>query len=455
MFKKSVLTSITSFLVILSIVLGASIVHVELAVAASLSSLSDTLSSVKVNTTADHTIQFVTPSGLTAGQTLNIDTINELYNLTLSHLHNIIYMLKKYPQLLLVSLFMIVGLFGLQLTSKIEHALALALSGLSDTQSRLTVSLPSDHTIQFVTPVSGIGAGEAITITLPAGYATGTFAIANFDLATSTSASCASVADALLQSGAASGLTWGVTVATSTIYIRSGTATVPGNRCVQVRIGSNATFGGAGTTTLVNPSSPGAYQINLTSGANDTGYVTQYIVPDDAILMSGIVNQSLTFTVSTSTIYFGVLGAGAAKFASSTNSLGDTTETIAHTLAVGTNAPSGFTLSVRGQTMTSQQNSANTIDYIGGSAASSTPGVEQFGFRATESGGVGVTVSSPFSSPTSYGYNATATTSATVAVGSGSTPTSTFSVRYVTNINAVTEAGTYTASLIYVATANF
>jgi hypothetical protein len=338
--------------------------------------------------------------------------------------------------------------------SKVENAFSLALTTLSDTQSSLKAGQLSDHTMQFVTQ-SGISAGQGISITLPAGYATGTFAIANFDFATSTSASCTGFADAQIQSGAASGITWGVTVATSTIYITSGTAIIPANRCIQIRVGSNATFGGAGTSTLVNPATPGAYLINFAAGLSDIGYVTEYIVPDDTVLISGTVNQSLTFTVSTSTIYFGILGSGAAKFASSTNTAGDTAETIAHTLAVGTNAPSGFTLSVRGQTLTSQQNSANTINYIGAIAASSTPGTEQFGFRTTESGGVGVTVSSPFSTLSSYSYAATATTSSVVAVGTGSTPTSTFAVRYVANIGAITEAGTYTASLVYVATANF
>jgi hypothetical protein len=363
-------------------------------------------------------------------------------------------MQNKTPQLLfLASIALALAVTGGSFFGPIK-TFAAALTTLSDTQSKLSVSALSDHTIQFVTP-SGISAGQAISITLPSGYATGTFAIANFDLATSTSASCSSFTDAQLQSGAASGLIWGVTVASSTIYITSGTAVVPAGRCIQIEIGGNATFGGAGTTTLVNPSSPGAYTINMGGSFGDSGYVTEYIVPDDTVALSGTVNQSLTFTISTSTIYFGILGAGAAKFASSTNPAGDTTETIAHTLSVGTNAPSGFTLSVSGQTLTSQQNSANTISFIGSTAASSTPGIEQFGMRATESGGTGVTVSSPFAFPTSYGYYATATTSTAVAVGTGSTPTSTFSVRYVTNINAVTEAGTYTANLVYVATANF
>lgn len=360
-----------------------------------------------------------------------------------------------FKKIALASIFCSFAIFLSTSFSEMDHAFSLALTTLSDTQSTLKAGQPSDHTIQFVTP-TGVAVGQSISITLPyPGYATGTFAIANFDFATSTSATCSSFSDALIQSGAASGVTWGITLATSTIYITSGTVVIPANRCIQVRIGGNATFGGTGTSTLVNPVTPGAYVINFSGSFGDTGYVTEYIVPDDAVLLSGIVNQSLTFTVSTSTIYFGILGAGAAKFASSTNSAGDTTETVAHMLAVGTNAPSGFTLSVRGQTLTSQQNAANTVDYIGAIAASSTPGTEQFGFRTTESGGIGVTVNSPFSSATSYGYAATATTSSVVAVGTGSTPTSTFAVRYVTNVGAITEAGTYTASLIYVATANF
>jgi hypothetical protein len=165
--------------------------------------------------------------------------------------------------------------------------------------------------------------------------------------------------------------------------------------------------------------------------------------------------QSLSFTISTTTIYFGTLGSGAAKFASSTNTAGDSTETSAHNLQVGTNAPSGYTITVRGQTLTSQQNSANTVTAIGATAASSTPGTEQFGIRATASGGTGFSVSSPFNFSTSYGYSATATTSATLATGSGSTNTTTYSMFYLANIAALTEAGTYAANLVYVATANF
>jgi hypothetical protein len=335
--------------------------------------------------------------------------------------------------------------------AQIQLAYASALTTLSDNQSSLKISTLSDHTIQFVTP-TGISAGQGISITFPSGYATGTFSVNNFDLATSTSATCSGFADAVL-AASPSGLTWGVSQATATIYITSGTAVIPANRCVQIEIGSNATSGATGASQITNPSSPGAYSISVIAGA-DTGSISEYIVTDDTVAMTGTVNQSLTFTISTSTIYFGTLGSGAAKYASSTNTSGDTTETIAHTLAVGTNAPSGYTLSLRGQTLTSQQNASNTIDAML-TAASSTAGTEQFGIRATASGGTGSTVASPYSFSTSYGYSATATTSATLATGSGATNTTTYSLRYVTNISATTEAGTYAANIVYVATANY
>ncbi len=335
----------------------------------------------------------------------------------------------------------------------VELAHAAALSSLSDSLSSSKANTLSDHTIQFVTP-SGVSAGQNISITFPAGWNLGNLSTTSVDFATSTSATCSGFTDALL-SNTASGLTWGVSTTSSSLTITSGTATIPANRCVQIEIGGNATSQVNGTTTYTNPSTATTSVITVGGSFGDTGTITVTIITNDTVTMTGTVNQSLTFTISTTTIYFGNLSSTGAKFASSTNASGDSTETIAHTLAVSTNGSSGFTVTVRGQTLTSQQNSANTISAIGASIASSTTGIEQFGIRATESGGTGVSISSPFSFATSYGYAATATTSATFAVGTGPTLTSTMSLRYVTNIAAITEAGTYAANLNYVATANF
>lgn len=337
----------------------------------------------------------------------------------------------------------------------VELVHAAALSSISDTQSSLKVNTLSDHTFQFVTP-TGISAGQAISITFPfPGYATGTFAIANFDLATSTSATCSGFTDALVQSGAASGLTWGITQATATIYITSGTATIPANRCVQIEIGSNATSSGTGASQITNPTTASSSAIILLRAGSDNGSITQNIITDDTVVISATVAQSITFTISTTTIYFGNLGVGGAKFASSTNPLGDSSETIAHTLGVTTNAASGYTVTLRGQTLTSQQNASNTISAMGATAASSTIGTEQFGIRASSTGGTGATIDPTFIFATSYGFSATATTSETFATGSSATTLTTYHLRYVANVSGVTEAGTYVASLVYVATANF
>jgi hypothetical protein len=349
-------------------------------------------------------------------------------------------------------------ILGIVLGASITHvelAFASALNTLSDTQSSVKVSALSNHTIQFVTP-SGVSALQSISISFPNGWTLGALDASSTDFATSTSASCTGFTDALVNNGAASGISWGVSTTTQSVTFTSGTAVIPANRCVQIRIGTNAISQASGTVQITNPSSATSSVLLIGGSFADNGSITVNIITDDTVAMTGVVAQTFTFTISTSTIYFGVLGSGAAKFASSTNPLGDTTETVAHTLVASTNAPSGYTITVRGQTLTSLQNASNTINAIGATAASSTLiGTEQFGLRATVTGGTGAVVAAPYSFATSFGYSATATTSSILATGSGASNASTYSLRYVTNISTVTEAGTYAANLVYVATANF
>lgn len=342
---------------------------------------------------------------------------------------------------------------GISIFGPIKRVFAAALTTLSDTQTSLKISTVSDHTIQFVTP-TGITAGQAIAVTFPVGYATGTFSVNNYDFATSTSATCSGFTDALLSTTPA-GTTWGVSLTTSTLYITSGTAVVPANRCVQIRIGSNAISQASGTSVITNPAAAGPYSILIAGSFGDSGSITQNIITNDTVSVSATVQQSLTFTISTTTIYFGALGTGFAKYASSTNSNGDTAETIAHTLAVSTNAPSGYNVSLRGQTLTNQQATSSTITAIGSAPAVSVINTEQFGIRATVAGGTGGVVDTTFASTTAYGFDSTATTSAPLAVGTVSTNVTTYSLRYLANIAGTTEAGTYVANLVYVATANF
>ncbi len=161
--------------------------------------------------------------------------------------------------------------------------------------------------------------------------------------------------------------------------------------------------------------------------------------------------QTITFSVSTSTIYLGIVSPALARYASSTNTGGSNTEVEAHTFLVNTNASNGYTVSARGQTLTA---GTTTIAAIGETATTSLVGTEQFGIRLTAAGGSG-TSTAPYNSAL-FAYAATATTSSQVAGATiGDSATTTFSVRYIANIAPVTQAAEYTANVIYIATANF
>ena len=186
----------------------------------------------------------------------------------------------------------------------------------------------------------------------------------------------------------------------------------------------------------------------------DTTLDAYDVYPELATAGGGPPTQDLSFILSTSTIYFGTLSSASTRYASSTNTAGSATEVQAHTFAVKTNASSGYTVTVRGQTLTSQQNAANTITALGGTNTSPSVGSEQFGIRLTASGGIGA-VTAPYAA-SGFAYAATATTTNQVASAvTGDSATTTYSVRYMTNIAPVTEAGSYRANIVYVVTANF
>lgn len=160
-----------------------------------------------------------------------------------------------------------------------------------------------------------------------------------------------------------------------------------------------------------------------------------------------------TFSINTNTVYLGTLSTAATQFASSTNTNGSTIEVQAHTVVVNTNANSGYTVTARGQTLTSAQNQALTIAPL---LSNTTPSVgqEQFGMRLQASGGIG-TVTAPYAA-SGFAFLSTATTSSQIASATtGDNATTTYSVRYMSNITTTSNAGSYNANVTFVATANF
>jgi hypothetical protein len=120
-------------------------------------------------------------------------------------------------------------------------------------------------------------------------------------------------------------------------------------------------------------------------------------------------------------------------------------------MTASTTAASGYTISVQGASLT---RGSFTIAPIGATAATSTPGTEQFGIRATASGGSGV-VAARYSSSTDFAYNATASSSDVVATTAGVSTDTTYSLYYISNISSLTESGQYATALTYVITANY
>jgi hypothetical protein len=165
------------------------------------------------------------------------------------------------------------------------------------------------------------------------------------------------------------------------------------------------------------------------------------------------INASFTFTLSTNSVYFGTLTPSATKYASSTNPAGDFNESEAHTIQVTTSAVNGYMLTVQGKTLTSVD---HTWDEIMPLLTNTTPatGTGQFGLRAVAAGGTGV-VNSPYNG-SGFAFTSTATSSSLVGgTSSGDGATTTYSLRYMVNIDTTVAASTYMTDLVYVATSNF
>ncbi len=184
---------------------------------------------------------------------------------------------------------------------------------------------------------------------------------------------------------------------------------------------------------------------------SDGTVINTYTVIPQITTAATAPSQSLTFSISQNSIGFGTLLSAGPRFANITGGSG--TEVEAHTLSASTNATGGYIITARGATLTHTSNSSFTITAIGGTNTVSAPNTEQFGLRAGVTSGTG-TVTAPYAAA-GFAYAGTASTASQVASGAGDGASTIYSARYIANISAPTEAGSYSATLTYVATATF
>lgn len=237
--------------------------------------------------------------------------------------------------------------------------------------------------------------------------------------------------------GSATGWTADVTATTSLRILNasnstpsSGSVSITWNNVVNPST-TNATFYARMTT----------YSAANWTGAIDTGTVA--LATSGIVTVTATVDETLTFTLASSTVALGTLSSG-------------TTASGTSTIAAGTNASHGYSINVIGTTLKSGP--TDDINAMAGGASST--GIEQFGINLMDNANpnVGTALSGGSLTP-ALGYGTIDSFKYAdgdkIAETTSPSALSTATVSYIANIATNTPAGAYSTSLNYVAVANF
>ncbi len=241
---------------------------------------------------------------------------------------------------------------------------------VSDTLSDSAPSVPSNHTISFVTP-SGVANGESIIINFSEGpFVLGAVAFDDVDIRDDGT-------DLSVAAGCGGTEEVGFSTTTNQITLQfcpGDGASLAANGTTTIEIGTHATFGATGNAQLTNPG-VGSYEINITAGSQDSGATRVAII--SPVVVTAAVDTSFTFTVAglggtgdvnsepitgtstATTIPFGTLTA-------------NTASTAAQQLSVATNASYGFAVTVQVDQQLLSSTGADIDGFIDG-AYTSTP----------------------------------------------------------------------------------
>jgi len=299
-------------------------------------------------------------------------------------------------------------------------------------------------------------ANQTITFTTPTGVASGQTIILTYNNSTSVAAALDFEDIDLTDDGvnvtlaaSPSGATWGVVRTSSTVItFTNGTTAVAAGSVIVIEIGTHATTGATGVEQITNGSA-GTTTLVLSGTFTDTGTAAMSIIADDQVVITATVAPTITFTISDNTIEFGTLSSSAATWAD--DSGGSATDTVAHTMTVATNATGGYIVSYNGATLTSGSDTINVASLTDN--ADGNPGTEEFGLSIATNGDATITAGYAYAGTPDWTWVASTTT--TIISETGPTATETFSAHYLANIAGNTEAGAYSTTATYIATATF
>ena len=186
---------------------------------------------------------------------------------------------------------------------------------------------------------------------------------------------------------------------------------------------------------------PGDYCFRLQT-IDALGYVIA-TSDEDCITITPVI----TFSISASSLQFGTLSTVGPRYA--TTGGGSGSDTTGHTMSASSNAPSGYTISYFGPTLTS---GSNTIAVASSVSGDGSAGTAQFGLSLGTTGSATIPAAYQQSGPTRTFVANTVTTIATTSAPSAS---ETFDNHYLSNISNTTAAGSYSTDITYVITGNF
>lgn len=356
----------------------------------------------------------------------------------------------------LVSVFALVMLTMSGILLMPRSANAAAVTSFSVLLTREKASTAGNQTVMFTTPTA-IADSETIILT----YDNSTSIHASLDH-TDIDFSVDPTPDAVCETGdteftvaaaAAGASTVGAVRTSSTVLtFTNGTSnTIASGSEICIQIGTHATFTATGDQQITNgPAGPTTLALTGTMGTPDiTGTAVMSIIADDQVVITATVAPSITFTIGDNSTEFGTLSSGAATWAD--NAAGSATDTTAFNLTVATNATGGYIVSYNGATLTS---GGDTIDVASiTDDANGSPGTEAFG-QSIETNG-DATIASGYAYAGTPDWKWIASTTTTIISETGPTATETFGMHYLANISGLTEAGAYSTTVNYIATATF
>jgi hypothetical protein len=191
----------------------------------------------------------------------------------------------------------VIAVFALAFSGLGAHAGI--VSSFSDVMTSASSSAQSSHAFQFVTPTGVDSPTDTVMITFSSGFSLATLSAPNdYDFAVGSTGNCATAifTDKVVAGSPAAGA-WGVAKSGQAITFTAPTDAGPGEIaagvCVEIQVGTNATFGATGTHQIGNPGTVGSKTIWVSGTFADSGSLAV------AILSPGQVSVGATVTGGT------------------------------------------------------------------------------------------------------------------------------------------------------------